>query len=246
MPRHVPIPDELAARPFSLSDGLAAGLTVQRMRGPDLVRPFHGSRVAAATPADLIGLCEAYARRAPDSHFFSHVTAALHWRIPLPRRLRSLAALDVAVAKPAALPRAARVRGHRLSDRAVHITERYGLRLIDAASAWCQLAAVLNHRDLVAAGDHLVLRPWIAGADRRPFVTLSELAARAAGYGAPGGRAARVAMADVREGAESRPESHLRLLLVDAGLPEPELIGRCSPHPVAASRASTCCTARIE
>jgi hypothetical protein len=54
-------------------------------------------------------------------------------------------------------------------------------------------------------------------------VTLDELADRASGFRAEGGRALRQAIADIRQGAESRPESHLRLLIVGAGLPEPEL-----------------------
>ncbi|MFB2597246.1 hypothetical protein ACEXQE_05575 [Herbiconiux sp. P17] len=129
MPRRVPVPQELLARPFSVVEGRAAGLGSERLRGPDLARPFHGTRVEASTPVSLFGLCDAYARRAPESHFFSHVTAALLWRVPLPRRVRSQAELDVAVQKPDALPRANRVRGHRLGDAGLRVIERKGLRV---------------------------------------------------------------------------------------------------------------------
>jgi hypothetical protein len=121
------------------------------------------------------------------------------------------------------MPRASGVRGHRLGDVRVRIRSRYGLRVVDAASAWCQLGTVLDHDDLVAAGDHLVLRPYVPDGDVRPFVSLSELSDRAQQFAGPGGRALRRAIREVREGSESRPESHLRLLLGRAGLPEPEL-----------------------
>ncbi|MGD8166118.1 endonuclease domain-containing protein [Herbiconiux sp. P16] len=194
-----------------------------RLLRSDLARPFRGVRVDARERATLVGLCAAYTRRAPDSHVFSHVTAALLWHVPLPRSLSESRSLDVAAAKPHGFPRAAGVRGHRLSGTDVRVGNRYGLRVVDAASAWCQLGVILDHDDLVAAGDHLVLQPVVPDGDARPFVTLTALGERAQRFTGPGGRALRHAIRDVREGAESRPESHLRLLIARAGLPEPEL-----------------------
>lgn len=54
-------------------------------------------------------------------------------------------------------------------------------------------------------------------------MSLADLTERAQRFAGPGGRALRSAIRDVREGSESRPESHLRLLIARAGLPEPEL-----------------------
>ncbi|SDY54747.1 DUF559 domain-containing protein [Herbiconiux ginsengi] len=223
MPRPAPLPDELSARAFSLREGRAAGLSRDRLLGSDLARPFRGARVDARARITLLGLCAAYASRAPESHVFSHVTAALLWHVPLPGRVGESRILDVAVRKPSAIPRAAGVRGHRLGDACVSTRGRYGFRVVDAASAWCQLGTVLDHDDLVAAADHLVLRPRRPKTDDRPFVSLAELTQRAESFTGRGGRALRAAIADVREGSASRPESHLRLLLGRAGLPEPEL-----------------------
>jgi hypothetical protein len=99
-----------------------------------------------------------------------------------------------------------------------------GLRVVDAATAWCQLGTLLGHDDLVAAADHLVLDPYrpLPG-ERRPYVSLDALRDRAARYSAPGAVALKRALVDVRAGAESRTETHLRLLIARARLPEPEL-----------------------
>jgi hypothetical protein len=78
--------------------------------------------------------------------------------------------------------------------------------------------------DLVVVADHLVLVPeFLDHADLRPFVTLDELRARTTEYSGRGARRARAALAHVRVGSESRQETKLRLAIVAAGLPEPEL-----------------------
>lgn len=83
---------------------------------------------------------------------------------------------------------------------------------------------MLHYDDLVAAGDHLVLRPEFQSAsDIRPYSSIDELQEACQGYIGPGKRNAAKALLDVRQGAESRPETLLRLLLARAGFPEPEL-----------------------
>ncbi|WP_374946540.1 hypothetical protein [Agreia sp.] len=114
--------------------------------------------------------------------------------------------------------------GHQLTDPCATGVRRFGVPVTDAATTWCHLAAFLSHDDLVAAADHLVLTPARQRADdRRPYVTVEQLRARVDSYHGPGARAARRALGDVRDGAESRRETLLRLLLQRAGLPEPQL-----------------------
>jgi hypothetical protein len=70
----------------------------------------------------------------------------------------------------------------------------------------------------------MILDPVIpAAGPPRPFVRLEELQERVALYRVRGKRTAARALELVRPGAESRPETLLRLLLVDDGLPEAEL-----------------------
>jgi hypothetical protein len=90
------------------------------------------------------------------------------------------------------------------------------------ALAFLECAAVFDFPDLVAIGDHLVLDPRVLDPnDIRPYLTLAELRAELAWRTGRGIRLARAAAALVREGAESRRETLLRLLIREAGLPEP-------------------------
>jgi hypothetical protein len=58
----------------------------------------------------------------------------------------------------------------------------------------------------------------------RPHVTVDELTARVhSGFRRRGVAAARIALRLVRDGAESRPETLVRLAIVRGGLPEPVL-----------------------
>ncbi|GAA2236844.1 hypothetical protein GCM10009851_22310 [Herbiconiux moechotypicola] len=119
-------------------------------------------------------------------------------------------------------PRLGGVRGHELSDRAIRVVSRHGLRVVDAVSTWFHLAAVLTLDELVAAADHLVLTPRFADPhDPRPYVLPEELTQRVLASRSRGRRRALEALEFVRDGAESPRETQLRLRLVRAGLPEP-------------------------
>ncbi len=102
--------------------------------------------------------------------------------------------------------------------------ERHGLPVSTPIAMFIELATLLSDDDLVAVGDALVLDPAVLDPrDLRPWITLDDLRDGCAVSRSPGCRRARRAAARVRQGAESREETLLRLLLVAAGLPEPEL-----------------------
>jgi hypothetical protein len=91
-----------------------------------------------------------------------------------------------------------------------------GLPVTDPVTTWCLLGSMLGGRDLVAAADYLV--------GPKPKATLAQLeSAVAAWYGHNGAAALRAALPSVRLRVRSPRETLLRLLLVDAGLPEPEI-----------------------
>ncbi|UFS58909.1 DUF559 domain-containing protein [Subtercola endophyticus] len=106
------------------------------------------------------------------------------------------------------------------------ITVRFGLPVSDAATTWCTLASCLGTDDLVAAADgalwvereHPVYNPH-----PRPLVERNELNGYAEHFGRRGRRALLAAAALSRVGAASPTETRLRLLILRAGLPEPEL-----------------------
>ncbi|HEY8281501.1 MAG TPA: hypothetical protein VIG28_03385 [Leifsonia sp.] len=92
-----------------------------------------------------------------------------------------------------------------------------GLPVCAPAQVWVQLGGRLAAEELVAIGDHIV------GARRRvALATIEDLAEEAAQSGtAKGAAALRWAAGRIRWGADSRPESLLRLAIVREGLPEP-------------------------
>ncbi|MCD7101071.1 endonuclease domain-containing protein [Pseudoclavibacter sp. 13-3] len=77
--------------------------------------------------------------------------------------------------------------------------------------------------DLVAVGDHLVCRSNLRSDGRHPVATPGEAIAWADGLSGRNCRRMRRVARSVRDGAQSPMETLLRLLLVHAGLPEPEL-----------------------
>jgi hypothetical protein len=224
MPRRVPLPPSLSSGPFSVAQAYAAGLGEGRLRGSDLERPFHGVRSASESRASIQAFCRAYLPRLRPGQFFSHWTAAQLWLAPLPVPFDSSENLHVSTTAPNRAPRARFVTGHQVTDPLASVHTRFELPTADPATTWLQLAPTLSESNLVAVADHLVLTPvYAAPPERRPYLTLDELARRAYAYRGPGSKRARASLLRVRQGAESRPETLVRLMLVDAGLPEPEL-----------------------
>jgi hypothetical protein len=97
---------------------------------------------------------------------------------------------------------------------------RDGLTVLDPVSTWISLGELLPPWDLTAVADRLVSGTLTAPA----LSSIPELGAGLVAAGrVPGIRALRTALVDVRVGSWSRPETLVRLLLVNAGLPEPVL-----------------------
>ncbi len=96
--------------------------------------------------------------------------------------------------------------------------------MVDPATLFCQLAQILSLPDLVAVGDALVLEPVFQDwREERPWVSLGQLTDRVDVFRGRGKAAAVTALSLIRPGAESRPETLLRLAIRGADLPEPEV-----------------------
>jgi hypothetical protein len=161
----------------------------------------------------------------PDGAFFSHITAARLWPLPLPP-LTPNEPLHVSVRVPTRSPRRAGVVGHHIHDASVAAGYRAGVPLVDPATLFCQLAPLLSLGDLVAVGDALVFRPFLPDPwDEQPWVPLRRLTERVEVFQGRGKKVAFDALGLIRPGAESRPETLLRLAMMNAGLPEPEVQG---------------------
>ncbi|MEO8908283.1 MAG: hypothetical protein ABI310_09435 [Microbacteriaceae bacterium] len=217
----IQIPRPLSGRPFSVAEALEIGLSSNRLRTPDLTRPFHGVREEVANDGSVQARALAYQARMAENEFFSHSTAALLLGVPLPSTLEAAQELHVSVLAPDAPPQAAGIAGHFLQNARTGMFD--GFRIAAPEAVWSQLASMLSLTDLVAAGDYLVTGPD-AYNGVQAFTTSPKLsAAVAANPRRRGIRTARRAVELVRVGPRSRPESHLRVLIVRAGLPEPQI-----------------------
>ncbi|WP_022889389.1 endonuclease domain-containing protein [Agromyces italicus] len=210
---HAPLPDKLQAHAFTTAGAVGHGVTERRLRGRDLVRPFHGVR--SATPVvDLEARCRAKLLVMRRGQVFSHATACRLFGIVVPRS-HEIDELDVAAFAPAAIPRGKGVRGHRLGAGGTRVGRLRGLPLVSPEDAWCQLASTSSVRELVVAGDSLLRR-------KHPLSTFERMRAAVVRHaGRRGHRALAAAFELVRARTDSPEETRLRLDLVEAGLPEP-------------------------
>ena len=172
---------------------------------------------------DLVDLCRAFALSLREGERFSGLTAALLWGAPLAYELRPRQ-LHVTVVAPLRARRAAGVTGHKVARFEHPPVQRHGVAITDAASTWLGLAAQLPRAELISVGDYLVHVPVYPNRrDPRPFVALGALAERVRAYHGAGADIARESLQMLSTHAESRPETLLRLLLHDAGLPTPRV-----------------------
>ena len=195
--------------PFTRAQARAADISVKSL----LSRKFHkvgwDLYVAATTPITTRLRAAALLRLAPSGAYISHHTAAELWGAVAP----ASSAVHLTVATTGARLTRRGVTSHvRIVPSDVRTVD--GVRVSAPAQVFIELAAAgVGLVDLVVLGDSLV---------KAGRVTPAELVAAASGTD-PGCRAARRAAGYVRAGVDSPMESRLRMLLVLAGLPEPQV-----------------------
>ena len=217
MKRAGKLPPLLRGRAFTTVEGLEAGLSRERLRRADLEHPFRGLHSTPGITSTVESRIMAYRLRMSPDQFFSDVTAAIIHGLPLPLGLQRAPMLHVCTDKPAARHGSPEVIGHHVNAGSITVVEVRGLRVTSPVDTWCQLASVLSLDDLIKVGDALVRR-------KNPLATMQSLRAavlRHAGH--RGAKKLREAFEWVRPGVYSPKETELRLLLVRAGLPEPEV-----------------------
>jgi hypothetical protein len=209
------LPRELARRPFAVREALARGVEPSRLRRKDLAIPFRGARipVTASGSDDFTLRCRALLARRPDA-VLSHSTAARMLGLPIPWRLQN--DLHLTLAPPGRPPRIAGVHSHGKPLGSPDVTRVGGMPVTTPARTWADLTAMLTVRELVALGDAII--HW-----RSPRSTRNELSARGCSRGFRGAVRARDALALMHERSESPQESLLRVILVEAGLPLPDV-----------------------
>ncbi|WP_035772489.1 hypothetical protein [Arthrobacter sp. Br18] len=215
---------------FTIDDARLLGIGPARLRRADLDRSSRSLRHPGGTEVLLEDLAASLTSLTGHTAA-SHATAALLWGILLPSRLQLRKTVHLTRPLGTAAPRRIGVVGHRAGLTGNDVVVIYGVTVTSPAWTWTDLAESLSLHELVAAGDSLLRRPD-APFRRAPLNLpdplcrpdeLADVVERRAG--ARGIRRAREALDLVRPGVDSAPESTLRMLILDAGLPEPVVNG---------------------
>lgn len=197
------LPESLRTRPFTYEEALALGVSRRGLQGRSVRRLHRGVYVAADLRLTLAVRVDAALRVLPKDTVAAGVTAL------------QLMGLDLGPARPLRFlttwpiqRRPAGVVLSRVTTLPPHERDR-----LKAEPAFVTAAHQLDLVDLVAAGDWLV---------KRRRTTQGHLTAYVAEASGRGSVRARRAAGLVRTRVDSVRETRLRLVLVLAGLPEPE------------------------
>ncbi len=231
MVRIVPLPESLTLTPFTVYESRALGIPPKRLRAHDLSDGGRLIYLPAGRQLEIVERARVLAAATPGA-WASHETAAVLTRLGLPPWLGECHTIHLS--KPHELPRVRRagVTGHRVRLIPGELTDVDGIPVTAPPRTWLDLAAVLPLNYLIAMGDQLIRQP-------RPSLELrSEPYAYKDGLrllirqhpNMKGVEKARLALDEMRVGADSFPETFLRLALLDARLPEPELQLRLDPE----------------
>lgn len=196
-------------RPFTRTDAVRAGVPPSILRTSRFRRIFRGVYVSADVPESPFVRIEAALVLHPPSAFASHSTAAQLRGLPVP------VDPQVHVTVPADRDRRSRpeIRNH-VATGTSRVNVLRGVRLSHPFQMFVELACMLSLVDLVVVGDALVKL-----LDCRPEELVEACRASTDRHAATALRAARYVRAEV----DSPMETRLRMLIVLAGLPEPEV-----------------------
>jgi hypothetical protein len=224
MHNRVDLPPPLGNSPFTLASALALGVPAARLRGPDVLHVSRELYRPLGWSFELEAAARALSEVSPGA-WISHVTAArLHCQ-PLPPWLSG--STELHLSKPKRLPQVRRkgVIAHNVIAREDEMEFVDGIQISTRSRTWLDLARQLSLTDLVCLGDQIIRIPREKFEGRsEPFDTLEGLRALVGRHpNLQGIVRAREALELMRVGADSAPESMLRLAMLDADLPEPDL-----------------------
>lgn len=195
--------------PFLYDDAIAAGISPDQLRTSAWHRLFRGVYAPSSLPLSTALRAQGALLLHPPPAHASHATAAALLGVPVPIDA------DVHVTVKDRRDRRTRpgLRAH-VREAGSHCQVFGGIRVSHPAQLFVELAGSLPFVDAVVAGDAMV---------RLGLITLPALRAHCAKARGKHSRTARRLVRYVREGVDSPMETRLRLLLVLAGLPEPEV-----------------------
>lgn len=225
-----PLPAALAQLPFTCKEAVDAGVTLRRLRHVALEAPSRGIRVPLCdSSSGLVDTAQRGALRPFTTitafSAASHATAFAFWEFPGFLPGQKDAQIHLSRPDTMAIPRRRGVAGHvgQFFDDEIVCVD--GVLVTSRPRTWLDNARKMSVEELTVVADHLLRVPRPAFETRgEPHCTLEELAEMLDRHkGTPGIRKARLALEHSRVGADSAPETRLRLALEFAGLPEPQL-----------------------
>jgi very-short-patch-repair endonuclease len=196
-------------RPFTRDDAVRAGIDPRVLRTSRFRRIFRGVYISGEIPDSVQVRAEAAFVIHPEGAFVSHTTAAMLWGLPVPTD----PLVHVTVADPRRRRYRPGIRNHGRTGPANVRTLR-GIRVSHPFQMFIELASILSLVDLVVVGDALV-KLLDCPAERR----VEHCRDSEDHHAATALRAARY----VRDEVDSPMETRLRMLIVLAGLPEPDV-----------------------
>lgn len=197
-------------RPFTRADAIAAGISPKMLRGSRFRRLFRGVYIEARIADHPLIRAEGALLLHPGEAYVSHLSAALVRQLPVPRS----PVTHVTVTGKSRRTRIEGIACHVAARLPGEVVEVVGVRISAPWVMFVELASLLSLVDLVVVGDAMV---------RLRLTTAEELARHCSQSTDRHARAAGRAAAYVRDRVDSPMETRLRMLIVLAGLPEPEV-----------------------
>ncbi|MGC5075555.1 hypothetical protein [Agrococcus sp. DT81.2] len=219
------LPETLAATGFRVGDAVDAGLSRGVLRGAAFAKPFRGIRTLK-DPETLIERAAAFAPLLRPWQCLEGVSALAVLGLPVPWRLTREPTVEIVSLKGRGKPEREGVRVRRLAAERLDAWEVGGLPVAPAPLAWALMAGRCTVHELVVLGDAIVTAAEHYPGRRvpGPLASLAELAETVEQRaGRSGAAALRAALSRIRERVESPRETDMRLFIVDAGMPEPEV-----------------------
>ena len=215
---------ELQGAPFTVARANDLKVSAGRLRHKEIVRLSRGIKSLSNTDVPLALLTLPYTQVTGYSAA-SHATAFTIWELPGFLPIADASLIHISRPLPHHLPRRQGVAGHRTKICRDDVMCLAGLWITTRTRTWLDCARRMTVDELVVVADHLlrIPRPEFEGR-AQPYATVDEMASMLERHkGTPGIQKARAALALARVGSDSPPETRLRLAVLAAGLPEPDI-----------------------
>lgn len=226
MARATPLPAELAAGSFTIGEARLHGISPWRAKAKDLHVPSRGIRVPTAREQSLLARARPYTRLGtPDTVSFYSAAEVHSFKLPgslADSGLPPSARLLHLTRSGSTAPRRKGVIGHRSPLATDDVVILEGVPVTSVPRTLLDLAGsgALRLDDLVVIADDLVCEHMRYQHPRTARVQLAELQEYSGRQRAVAGvRLLREALALVRVGVDSPPETRLRLLFGRSALP---------------------------